>query len=163
MRRMGAVLLAIVMLSVAPSALAVTLEEARQAALDHAGLVGDAVTFTEQQEDREDGVIVFDVEFFWDGAEYDYEIDAATGAILAFDNDLSDGAEGEPVNVEQALDIALKQANLTADEVHVLKAEPDIEDGRQVFEIEFVYEGAEYECEVDAATGRITGWDIDRD
>ncbi len=163
MKRIRMATAVVVMLATAVPAIAVTLDEARQAALDHAGLTAGQVTFTEQKADFEDGLSVFDVEFFAQGAAYDYEIDAATGDVLAFDNDLTDGAEGEPVNAEQALAIALLQAGLTADEVRVNKTEPDHEDGRQVFEIEFRHGGMEYECEVDAATGRITGWDVDDD
>ncbi len=163
MKRIWTAIAVVLVLVLAAPALAVTLDEARQAALEHAGLTAEQVTFTARHADREDGLSVFDVEFFADGAEYDYEIDAETGAVLAFDNDLADGAAGEPVDAEQALAIALAQAGLSMDEVRVLKTESDLEDGRQVFEIEFLHGGAEYECEVDQATGRITGWDVDND
>ena len=60
---------------------AVNLKRAKQIALDDAGLAADRVTFTKARRGEEDGRFVFEIEFHTDDAEYEYEIDAATGAI----------------------------------------------------------------------------------
>ena len=97
-------------------------------------------------------------------AEYDYEIDAETGEILSFDNDVGLQSEslGE-VDAGQALAIALAQANLTIDEVRVIKTERKYDDGLEIYEIEFRHGHIEYECEIDIASGRIIEWDRDYD
>ena len=41
--------------------------------------------------DRDDGRTVYDVEFLSGGMEYDYEIDAATGAVRSFDTEREHG------------------------------------------------------------------------
>ena len=56
---------------------------------------------------------------------------------------------------------ALDYAGLKADQVTVTKCHQDYDDGRQVWEIEFVHNGIEYEMNVDMQTGRI--FDADRD
>ena len=64
---------------------------------------------------------------------------------------------------EQAQDIALKQAGLSADQVTRLRAEFEIDDGIPLYEVEFYHDGWEYDCEVHAETGSILSFDRDRD
>ena len=56
----------------------ITLEQAKETALKHAGLKADAVTFVKAEQDYENGKLVYEVEFVTnDGGkvvEYDYEI-----------------------------------------------------------------------------------------
>lgn len=163
MKKICAAWTMIVILAIAPCALAMGLDGARQIALDHAGVADDMVTFTQQKEEMEDGLAVYDIEFAWNGTRYDYEIDAATGEILAFDLELGGAATGEAVSLERAQEIALLESGFAAEDVQMLKAAEDTEDGRQVYEFEFTREGLRYECEVDAATGLVTEWGIDRD
>ena len=69
----------------------ITLEQAKETALKHAGLKADAVTFVKAEQDYENGKLVYEVEFVTnDGGkvvEYDYEIDAATGSVVSYDYD----------------------------------------------------------------------------
>ena len=65
-----------------------TEEEALAAALEHARLEKDQVEFIKRVElDYERGRKVFEIEFFHNGFEYEYDIDAETGKILKFDRD----------------------------------------------------------------------------
>lgn len=158
------VLAALVALCLPMSALAITLDEARDIALEHAKLAADQVTFTESRQDEEDGKAVYDIEFYHGLIEYDYEIDRHSGEIIAFDHDAEMfEASGEAVTAERALEIALEHAGLDASEVLVTKTKLDYERGRQVYEVEFSHGRIEYECEIDALTGQITEWDRDED
>ena len=65
------------------------LEQAKSIALDHAG-VGTDVFFTKEKQDFEDGIVVYEIEFYAGQVEYEYEIDAVTGAIWDFDADYDD-------------------------------------------------------------------------
>ena len=40
--------------------------------------------------DREDGRVVYEIEFKSNGMEYEYEIDASTGAVLKYDKERDD-------------------------------------------------------------------------
>ena len=57
-------------------------EKAKQAAISHARASADKLTEYEIELDFEHGVMVYEVEFKCEGFEYDYEIDAVTGAVL---------------------------------------------------------------------------------
>ena len=61
-------------------------EKAKSIALKDAGVSG--ATFVKAKLDTEDGVKVYDVEFYKGNVEYDYEIDAITGKILEKDRDI---------------------------------------------------------------------------
>lgn len=61
----------------------ITLEEAKEIALKDAGLTKDAVTFTTAKLDSEDGIAIYDLEFYSENVEYEYEINANTGAIFS--------------------------------------------------------------------------------
>lgn len=65
-----------------------TPEQAQAKALEHAGLTASQATFTKTELEWENGRRVYDVEFHTAGyQEYDYEIDAVTGAVLSFGHD----------------------------------------------------------------------------
>ena len=57
-------------------------EAAINAALAHAGVKRSEVRDLSCELDRENGVLVYDIEFEVGRMEYDYDIDAATGAVL---------------------------------------------------------------------------------
>ena len=63
---------------------------AKAAALKHAGLTEDSIRELDMELDREDGVLVYEIEFKAGGYEYEYTIDAATGKILAQERELDD-------------------------------------------------------------------------
>lgn len=60
---------------------------AKASALEHAGLTDSQVRFTHVGMDREDGRVVYEVEFRQGNAEYEYKIDAETGRILSHERD----------------------------------------------------------------------------
>ena len=70
-----------------PSAEGVGRDGAVRAALSHASLREQDVRRLKCKLDREDGVLVYEVEFECGGYEYDYEIDAASGRVLKFEKD----------------------------------------------------------------------------
>ena len=58
------------------------LERAKAIALGDAGLSAASVTFTEAKQDFDDSVPNYDLDFYTATHEYDYEINAQTGAIM---------------------------------------------------------------------------------
>ena len=69
------------------------------------------------------------------------------------------------ITLEQAKETALKHAALKADAVTFAKAEQDYENGKLVYEVEFVTNDGgkvvEYDYEIDAATGSVVSYDYD--
>ena len=66
------------------------------------------------------------------------------------------------VTLEQAKQAALKRAGVIAAEVKFTKAHQDWDDGRKTFEFEFWKGNTEYDVEIDAATGRVRDYDVER-
>lgn len=58
------------------------MDRAKTIALEHAGLTASQARFSHARMDRENGRMVYELEFRYNGVEYEYEIDAVTGRIL---------------------------------------------------------------------------------
>ena len=146
---------------------AVTEEQARETALSHAGLTADQVTFVRSKLDRDDGRLMYDVEFYTsDYKEYDYEIDAATGEILSYDYDAEgysyqpNATPGTAITAEQARAIALAEVPGAA-ESDIYEFETDRDDGRLEYEGKIIYNNTEYEFTIDGYSGAIREWDAE--
>ena len=57
-------------------------KNALQIALTHAKITESQVDNIEIERERENGIMIYEVEFTYNGKEYEYEIDACTGKIL---------------------------------------------------------------------------------
>ena len=64
--------------------------KAKSIALNHAGVSENEAYDMDIELDDEDGILVYEVEFKSGNMEYDYEIDAASGAILKHETELDD-------------------------------------------------------------------------
>jgi len=65
-------------------------EQAKAIALAHAGLTESQTYRIQVEKDEDDGRMEYEIEFKADGMEYEYTIDAATGAILEHEKDRDD-------------------------------------------------------------------------
>ena len=165
-------------------------EAAKSAAFAHAGLDAAQVTMGEVDFDYEDGRMVYELEFYASGAEYEYDIDASTGAVVKFSQEggrpqtgSSTGSGGASGNVpsgagsgtaqsgaggtatdigsEAALAAALNHAEVSQDQVYDLEVKQEYDDGRLEYEIEFKTGGWEYEYTISAADGAILDYERD--
>ena len=66
----------------------ITEEQAKKIALNDAKLSENDVIFAKSQLETENGVSSYDVEFYTKTKEYDYKIDAISGAVLEFDSEI---------------------------------------------------------------------------
>ena len=166
--------------------------EAKAAAVAHAGVKEAEITRYEVEMDYERGTMVYEIEFHYNGREYDYDIDAVTGEVLWSESERDDDyrsakqpqnsqnqqpqdqqnsqqqskpapAEDGYIGKEAAKAAALAHAGLSEAQVSRMKCELDREDGRVVYEIEFKCDGMEYEYEIDASSGSVLKYDKERD
>ena len=63
---------------------------------------------------------------------------------------------------DEAKKIALDKAGVTAAEATFTKARLDYDDGREEYEFEFFANGREFDIDVDANTGRVVKFDVER-
>lgn len=153
-------------------------ERAWEIAYGHAGVAAADVTASPAKVDYENGVRVYELEFFSGGYEYDYEINAADGSVIKFERERDDraaaaqtpaaqpsSADTPPsyIGEERAREIAYAHAGVAASAVGHCAVELDHHDGhgthhgaeRCAYEIDFKCGGYEYDYEVDALTGEI--------
>lgn len=166
-------------------------EAAKSAAFAHAGLDASQVTMGEVDFDYEDGRMVYELEFYANGAEYEYDIDASTGAVVKSSQEGgriqtgssagsggnsgcvpsgsgggtaqtgTGGGSASDIGSEAALAAALSHAGVSQDQVYDLEVKREYDDGRLEYEIEFKTGGWEYEYTILAADGAILDYERD--
>ena len=68
----------------------ISVDKAKNIAADHAGLQDGSYTFSKSKLEEDDGMFVYEIEFFSGFREYEYTINAVTGAIVDFEIDTND-------------------------------------------------------------------------
>lgn len=163
-----------------PEPAVITAEKAKGIALSHAGVKAADARFEKAELDYDDGVKKYEIEFRSGKIEYDYEINAITGAVLSAEKDIDDDddkkvtssskvsssestSSGDTITVKKAKEIALSHAGVKAADVRFEKAELDRDDGVKKYEIEFRSGNVDYEYEINAETGKIISHEKDVD
>ena len=121
----------------------ISAEQAEDAALGHAGVERAASVFERTQWKLSKGTAIYEVEFISNGVEYEYKINALTGAVISFEKEGKPLAEQENttyISNSEALKAALAHAGLREEDVKNSSAEPDVENGKTVYEIEFYHD-----------------------
>ena len=140
----------------------ISADKAKKIALGDAKLAEKDVTFVKVEFELEDNRLVYDVEFYSGNVEYDYDIDAVSGAIVSADKDIenyvipaqpSTEAQASEISVEKAKQIALSHAGVSS--ARFTKAKIDYENGVKVYEIEFKVGNMEYEYDINVLNGAI--------
>ncbi len=65
----------------------ISLDEAKNIAVTNAGVDINSVEFTREELDHDNHTLVYELEFFYNNIEYNYEINATTGDIISYDKD----------------------------------------------------------------------------
>ena len=100
------------------------------------------------------------------GEEFEYKVDAYTGAILESKREAADGTEvpvvqpSKPaasgdIGYAKAKSVALNHAGVSENKAYDMDIELDDEDGTLVYEVEFKSGNMEYSYEINAASGAI--------
>ena len=163
----------------------ISVEDAKAAAFAHAGLKEKDVVLRKAALDMDDdrGILKYDVDFYAADKDFEYDIDAATGAVIKAEREAMDAedyaemkaikesmktkeaAKAAGLNEEGALDIALKHAGVAKSDVTRKNVHRDFDDdlGKTVFDVEFHVGIKEYNYDIDPVTGEICKFDVDID
>ena len=145
----------------------ITAEEAKNAALAHAGIAESSVAQLEIEFDSEDGLMVYEVEFYAGGTEYDYDINARTGEVVNFSREggisggttggsVTSGSSGSYIGEAAATAAALTHAGVSEADTIYLRCWVEHDDGRaECYEVEFLAGSTEYQYEIDLYTGTV--------
>lgn len=156
------------------TAVEITQDRAKEIAFTHAGVKADDVKGLKAERERDDGVVKYEIEFYADGVEYDYEINAVTGTIIKCEREREGGAASgnsstgtaQPeapadttsptlIGKDKAKQLALDHAGVSADNIREYSCELDSDDGVLKYEIEFESDNVDYEYDINAITGNI--------
>ena len=157
----------------------ITEADAKQIALDHAGISESETDRLRVKLDYDDGVQEYEVTFYVGNREYDYDIDAATGTIRSFDSEIEDdyniasapsatpaaaaSSSGAAITEAEAKQIALDHAGVSESETERMRVKLDYDDGVQEYEVNFYVGNREYDYDINAATGEIRSYDSEID
>ena len=137
--------------------------KAQEIALAHAGIKAADATITKSKLDYDDGRQIYEIEWYANGAKYDYEIAVATGEIV------NSGYKAKTVvgtgNSATVSEATAKQTALArvsgATAANIYKFKLDFDDGRWEYEGEIRYGTMEYDFTIDANTGALLEWDME--
>ena len=144
---------------------AVNEDSALSIALEHAGVTREQLVHSRVKPDRDDGLMIFEVEFITtDGVEYDYDISQADGTILSFNQEAhvpynpAAGTEGL-ISEDQARQAVIDRVpGASAENVAVFL---DEDDGRLEYEGHLAYDNMLYEFTIDAYSGAVIEWEAE--
>ena len=147
------------------AASAVNEDSALSIALEHAGVTREQLVHSRVKPDRDDGLMIFEVEFITtDGVEYDYDISQADGTILSFNQEAhvpynpAAGTEGL-ISEDQARQAVIDRVpGASAENVAVFL---DEDDGRLEYEGHLAYDNMLYEFTIDAYSGAVIEWEAE--
>lgn len=163
-----------------------TVEEAIQIAFDHAGVKAEDVHFDDKEFDIDDGVKLYELEFYANGYEYEYDIHAVTGEVLKFERDTDndnksarkeakatqtanqkapakkqESKKEEYISMDRAKQIAFEHAGVNGANARFDDQEFDMDDGVPSYELEFDVGENEYEYDIHAVSGQILDFEYD--
>ena len=135
-------------------------DRAKEIALEDAGVAESDISRFQSSKERDDGRTTYEIKFSSGDTEYDYEINAKTGAVIKYEKDTEDDDDdhyststSSYIGRDAAMQKALSHAGLSESDVYELEVELDEEDG--IYEVSFETKSYEYEYEVQATTGKI--------
>lgn len=163
----------------------ITKAEAKAVALGDTGLSEAEASALRTRLEFDDGRFQYEVDFYSNGTEYEYLIQAKDGEIIARDIDGDGNSNHDVQNLPQntgnqfaadknssmqsqenspdeAKAAALKDAGLSESDVTFKKTELDHSHGTQVYDIEFYTSDTEYDYEIDASNGTVVNKSIEQ-
>lgn len=144
----------------------ITLDSAKAAAAKDAGAAVSDVTFIKAYKEYDDRRWEYEVDFIYNGYEYDYTINAENGNIISKEIEAVYGAStgtSAAITQESAKDVALSDAGANESSITLIKSEKDYDDGVLEYKFEFLYNGYKYDYTINAQTGKIKDKEVEID
>lgn len=141
-------------------ALFISLEEAKEIALKHAGLKDKAevkIVFTKEELSRNQGRPCWILEFYTSEYQYGYKIDAKTGEVIYFDYH---------IDIREAREIALKDAGVSAESERITFTVEEYVGGgikTPYFHFVFIAGRTKWTYRIDATDGQILYKNVAKD
>lgn len=144
----------------------ITVENAKKIAARDAGISVPNAAFLKSYKEYDNGRWEYEIVFIYDRYEYDYTINADTGKIISKSKEAIYGSSigmDAKYTLDEAKEIALKDAGAKESKVTFVKTYKDYDDGVLEYKIEFRYDGYEYDYTINAKTGKIIDKEVEVD
>jgi uncharacterized membrane protein YkoI len=143
----------------AAAAESTTADYAVAVALEDAGLSEDEVTVEEVEKGTEQGASVYEIVFWTDSKDYEYDIAVADSEIVKVSWEYFEPyADGKQINQAQAKNIAISDAGVNEKKTSFRKNRNGTEKGVPVYEFEFEDDTAEYKYDIAKQGGEILSY-----
>ncbi len=154
--------------------------EALDLAFDYLGKSQSDFSYTKVSKEIDENL--YEIELKDDTYKYEIDINMTSGKIMDFekekihniqDNNNTTNKNDQPSNTkkttsnekyisaDEAKKIALNHAKVKKSDVVFENVNRELEDGKMVYEIDFLYNNKEYDYEIDAKNGNVIKYDID--
>ncbi len=148
-------------------------KEARTFLAQHINVIEEKLYF--ENVDLEWESSQYEVDFYYNNNEYEAKLDAKNGKVIYTDfpiettnNDIDNSTTSDSTNIkeeeitlEEAKKITLNYINLNEENITLVKAQEEYEDGKKYYEIEWKDQTYEYEFEI-SKNGEIYHYDKDK-
>lgn len=143
----------------------ISVDEAKAKALEDAGAAAADAVFEKAEFDGDDLIPHYDIEFYADGYEYDYEINAKNNNVIEKSKEKERSSKqsaltSDFISADAAMEKALAHAGLKAENA-AITAELDADDAIPHYDVEIVSGKYEYEYEINAKTGSVIAHEKD--
>lgn len=158
----------------------INLDQAKSVAMEDAQTLVNQVDFSKAKLDRDNGRLVYEIDFKVGKSKYEYKLDAKTKRVVSKEvkeerveptppatlktpetPTTNPNTQSALIGEVKAKEIALKDANLKETDITRFQWKIDYEKGIQVYEIEFYHGVTEYDYDINATTGAIVKKEID--
>lgn len=137
----------------------ITLQKAKDIALNDASLKESDVTFTQTKEELENNIKTYEIDFNSSDKIYEYEINDQ-GIIIGYHLKFKTNSTiTKTITLDEAKTIALKHSKMENENTSFTKTKDDVDDGIKVYDIEFQTQDKKYEYEV-SMDGTILSYEI---
>ena len=136
-------------------------EEAIKIATDYLNIKIENVSFTKNKLDYDDGTLIYELEFYYNDTDYEFNINAYTKEIINVSIDSNDYITNNGDNyigIEKAKELV--KSHSKKDNIFFVKAEFDFDNKTPIYELEFYDNNKKYEYEINASTGNIIKYEI---
>lgn len=144
----------------------ISLEKAKQIALSHAKLTENEIHSLKIQQEFDNNIMQYEIEFFKDDIEYEYAVNVENGKIVkySYEKNIASITPYQPYStilpIKKIKGIALAHAKLKADETRFIKISQEMTHGYNRYELKFLHNTAEYTYLVNAVNGEIIEYKV---
>ena len=136
-------------------------EEAKKIATDYLNIKIENVSFTKNKLDYDDGTLIYELEFYYNDTDYEFNINAYTKEIINVSidsNDYSTNNSDNYIGLEKAKELVKNHSK--KDNIFFVKAKFDFDNKTPIYELEFYDDNKKYEYEINANSGNIIKYEI---